>query len=553
MPEDTGIAQLPAQNMRRMADGGIVGFGVGGPVDPKIFGDFLKSLGKTPSDFANALPQERAAIQQQYETARSAANAGPQRMPVSAAPAQAAAAAEEPGLGYRLGQATRQGLNRVGSFISEGAPRLGMGLAALLTPANENQNTREDEIMAAIHGEGYNGKPYNKKDAETLLKEMNVSGVKLKDSGPTKLPDTGAGAGRGKQGGPDVPPEAIPEKKTGIDQLRQETIAPRKEIPPSAAERPAQDLTIDRFMAAGAKRPGESDVEAMNRERLKGAEEALSGFNADVAKRGPAMEGQETRIAAREAISKDRLDTNTNMSLINAGLSMMQSTGKGLAGIAEGAQVGTKQYQAGLREYDSAKEKFDAARDMIEQYRRTEDTMNDKERRALTKDINTTRASGIESLINFRTKIYGEDRADARSMLDMTVKQQEGAADRAARERLQIISEEGANARAAMQERGATARANAMPPEVRAITNLLGGGDYEKGLRKMAEIQSDKTGQAYAKMYVEHVDSARKNNVDPLSPTDFAKQVRGVMAAMAPQGASVVTTKTPLTTGVLPR
>ena len=291
---------------------------------------------------------------------------------------------------------------------------------------------------------------------------------------------------------PDVyKPAAPPEKKQGIDQLRQEKIPATQAIPPSAAEKPSQDLSLDRFMPAGAKRPGESDVEAMNKERLKGAEEALSGFNADVAKRGKAMEGQEARITAREATSKDRLDTNTNMSIINAGLAMMQSTGKGLAGIAEGAQVGTKQYQAGLREYDNAKEKFDAARDMIEQYRRTEDTMNDKDRRALTKDINTTRASGIESLISFRTKIYGEDRADARSMLDMTVKQQEGAADRAARERLQAMSEAGANTRAAMQERGANARAQMLPGEARTLM-ALGKGDLQKGLEMKATIEAGK-------------------------------------------------------------
>jgi hypothetical protein len=240
------------------------------------------------------------------------------------------------------------------------------------------------------------------------------------------------------------------------------------------------------------------------------------------------------------------------MSLINAGLAMMQSSGKGLAGLAEGAQVGTKQYQAGLREYDNAKEKLDSARDMIEQYRRTEDTMNDKDRRALTKNINDTRAAGLESLINFRTKIYGEDRNDARSMLDMTVKQQEGAADRASRERLSAIGEAGADRRNAASIAASAAAANRLPGEVRAV-QLLGGGDYEKGLRKMAEISSDKTGQAYAKLYVDHVNDARKAGVDALSPTDFALQTRAVMAAMAPQGPSVVTTKAPVTTGVLQR
>jgi hypothetical protein len=528
MPEDTGIGQLPAPNMQgiaRGAAGGIVAFAVGGPVDPKVFADFLKTLGKTPSDFANALPQERAAIQQQYNTARSVASAGVQSAPVSAAPAQAAAAAEQPGVGYRLGQMARQGLNRVGSVISEGMPRVGIGALAALTAGNENQNTREDEIMAAIHGESYKGKPYNKKDAEALLKEMNVSGVKLKE---TAAPPAKAKDDRTKRDAANYAPVEAPEKKTGIDQLRQEKIPATQAIPPSAAETPSQDLSLDRFMPAGSKRPGEADVEAMNKERLTGAEEALSGFNADVAKRGKAMEGQEARITAREATSKDRLDTNTNMSLINAGLAMMQSTGKGLAGIAEGAQVGTKQYQAGLREYDNAKEKLDTARDMIEQYRRTEDTMNDKERRALTKDINTTRASGIESLISFRTKIYGEDRADARSMLDVTVKQQEAAADRALRKDLQASSEAGANTRAAISERNAAARASQLPADVRAA-QLLGGGDYEKGLRKMADIQAGKFSlpTKYADYVSDWVKAGGAINGPKMSMAEYAAQFQG--------------------------
>ena len=531
MPEDTGIAQLPAPNMpSEYAAGGIVAFGVGGPVDPKIFADYLQSIGKTTSDFANALPQERAAIQQGYDAVRNAANAGPQRLPAGAAPTQAAAAAEQPGMGYRLGQMARQGLNRVGSVISEGMPRLGIGALAALTAGNENQNTREDEIMAAIHGESYKGKPYNKKDAEALLKEMNVPGVKLKE---TAAPPAKAKNDRTPRDPANYAPAEAPKEKTGIDQLRQEKIPATQAIPPSAAEKPSQDLSLDRFMPAGAKRPGESDVEAMNRERLKGAEEALSGFNADLAKRGKAMEGQETRIAAREATAKDRLDTNTNMSLINAGLAMMQSTGKGLAGIAEGAQVGTKQYQAGLREYDSAQEKFDAARDMIEQYRRTEDTMNDKERRALTKDINTTRASGIESMINFRTKIYGEDRADARSLLDMTVKQQEAAADRAARERLHAMTEAGANTRAAISERNAAARMQMLTGNDRTAQLIASGTpqgeQVKKGLQQLADMQAGKFNiqSKYAEYVHDWTKAGGAVNGPKMSMAEYAGQFQG--------------------------
>jgi hypothetical protein len=142
------------------------------------------------------------------------------------------------------------------------------------------------------------------------------------------------------------------------------------------------------------------------------------------------------------------------------------------------------------------------------------DGMNDKERRALTKDINTTRASGIESLISFRTKIYGEDRADARSMLDMTVKQQEAAADRAARERLQAMSEAGANARAAMQERGATARANQLPGEARTLM-ALGKGDLQKGMEMQAAISAGKFNPmtAYVQYYLPGVSKAQ--SLDP--------------------------------------
>jgi hypothetical protein len=64
-------------------------------------------------------------------------------------------------------------------------------------------------------------------------------------------------------------------------------------------------------MTAGAKRPGESDVEAMNRERLTGAEEALSGFNADVAKRLAELEIKTESLE----MSHDNFSRNTRLQL----------------------------------------------------------------------------------------------------------------------------------------------------------------------------------------------------------------------------------------------
>jgi hypothetical protein len=444
MPEESGIAQLPAQNMpSEYAGGGIVAFAEGGGPVAGVY-------------VPNTVPPNAIIMGNMWSDPETGER------------------------GYLPGRGPGKGLSGYE----------GMTMGDIATKAKEKL---EDLVVSGT---------YNKQklaERRQTAAAAKVPELLNKDAPAYTGPSVAARKDDKVKRDPAnyAPADAAPKKKKGIEQLRQETVAPRKEAQPSEAETPSQDLSLDRFMPAGSKRPSEADVEAANAAKMQGAEEALSGFNADVAKRGKAMTEQEARIAVREATSKDRLETDTNLSLINAGLAMMQSTGKGLAGIAEGAQVGTKQYQAGLREYDNAKEKLDSARDMIEQYRRTEDTMNDKDRRALTKNINDTRAAGLESLISFRTKIYGEDRNDARSMLDMTVKQQEGAADRASRERLSAIGEAGADRRNA----AAIAAANRLPADVRAA-QLLGGGDYEAGLRKMADIQAGKFNPMTA--YIEH-------------------------------------------------
>ena len=475
MPEDTGIAQLPAPNMEGMADGGIVGYAEG---------DLVRG------------------------------------MPVSA---QTAAMYQEAGqTGASLGTGIRESLQAAG---------------ASLTDAGTNYLKAKIERNEPLTGVE---KAQAKRAGLTVPVAVSNRGVPAllnKDApaytGPS-VPPAPAKNDRTKRDPKNyAPAEAAPKEKKGIEQLRQETIPATQAIPPSAAETPSQDLSIDRFMPAGSKRPSASDVEAINREQQKGAEEALSGFNADLAKRGKAMEGQEARIAAREATSKERLDTNTNMSLINAGLTMMQSSGKGLAGLAEGAQVGTKQYQAGLREYDNAREKLDTARDLIEQYRRTEDTMNDKDRRALLKDINTTRAAGLQSLFNFDVKMYGEDMATARSKLEMTVKQQEGAADRASRERLSAQGEAGADRRNAASIAASAAAAGRLSGDGR-LAEIIGsdtpqGARVRKGLEQLAATQAGKFNlpTKYADYVSDWVKAGGNINGPKMSIAEYAAQFTG--------------------------
>jgi len=65
--------------------------------------------------------------------------------------------------------------------------------------------------------------------------------------------------------------------------------------------------------------------------------------------------------------------------MINAGLSMMQSTGKGLAGIAEGAQKGVGQFTEGLRINEAARQKIEEAKDAFDELKYNLTNMSEKE------------------------------------------------------------------------------------------------------------------------------------------------------------------------------
>jgi hypothetical protein len=451
-------------------------------------------------------------------------------------------------LAYRLGQATRQGLNRIGNFISEGAPRLGVGLAALLTPANENQNTREDEIMAAIHGESYNGKPYNKKDAEALLKEMKVSGVTLKDSGPAKLPDTGAGAGRGKQGGPDVPPEAAPEKKTGVDQLR---VAPAPAVQPtiqaSSAPAAASSNYSSDFNAAlkaqGDPRANlppeikemEEISKAQGQKELAAADKRGRGLKALVDKRNERLAGREERVTQEENL-------NPFMSLLTAGLATMQSKGKGLAGIAEGSQAGVSQYMAEAKYTTAQRQKLEDARDALEDLKFNQENMTEKERLAahntITQGALTARKATIDSIahredVNVKTAGHIFDAGVQRDLELQRQSHQTQLAGQNQQFQLALNASDNAQrlAIAQMQERAANARLDKLSGEGR-VAEILGSGtprgeQLKKGLEQLMATQGTKFNMQneYAK-YIS--DWTKAGGVTPkMTMAEYAAQYQG--------------------------
>lgn len=212
--------------------------------------------------------------------------------------------------------------------------------------------------------------------------------------------------------------------------------------------------------------PEQAAMEKLVAERNTGSTEAKKELEADIKSRADQFKGREERISKREAELGKQKESGTGLALLEAGLAMMQSKGRGLAGIAEGAGVGLKQYQSGLKDLKLAQEKLDEARDRTDELKQNQSMMDKREVRAANKDIRDASLSGQQYLIDARMKTHGESRADARAAVVSDIAAQQSALDRQSRERVA-----------------------GMPSGVERMAMQLGGkGGLEAGLKKYSEI-----------------------------------------------------------------
>lgn len=200
---------------------------------------------------------------------------------------------------------------------------------------------------------------------------------------------------------------------------------------------------LDSFMPDKLVDPLAAERKKVSEAETKLAKENLADYDVDMAKLGVAGKGQEERIGKREAELGKQKDMNTNMAIIEAGLAMMQSKGRGLAGIAEGAGVGTKMYASGIERLRAAQEKIDDARDNLDTLRRNEAFMTTRDRRALKTEIGKSMVGAEKDAFKGMELAYGIAKDDSRTLFKTAAQAQEGSLDRASRER---VAEIGANA-----------------------------------------------------------------------------------------------------------
>jgi len=429
LPENTGIAQLPAPNIQAMADGGIAGY----DMEPVV----RMSRGGSP------IGRWWEGVTQDW--------------------------------GKRNEEATLR--NRLAAQFAPAG-----GLQGLFKEQTDEERAAAQKVLSIL--------PKLSMEQMLLLKEQGVSALPTLETAlaPPPKTTTPAPASAAASTAPapitevpppdtktlDTPPPPKPRApaapaNSGIAAL---PVTPEALIKERAAISDAQNLEVPIEL--------QTAMDTQAREEKKAAEERLNTFDIDTARRGVAFADREARLKAREAEFGQQKEDNKSMALLEAGLAIMSgSSPYALQNIGAGALVGTKSYKSGLKDLAEVRDKLDDAFGRIEEYRRTEDTMTSKERRVLQADIDKTVTEANNKGIAALTKKWdmGEQRANS-VMQQLT-------------ENRKTVFEQGeATKRTAMTVAGQAATSEASSPM--ALLKALGGGDLEKGLRKKAEIEAGK-------------------------------------------------------------
>ena len=185
------------------------------------------------------------------------------------------------------------------------------------------------------------------------------------------------------------------------------------------------------------KSPFESQIRAAGLAETKAAQEYKELREKQMQEAGLAGIDQERRLKAREEkLAKTEGDLS-GMALLKAGMAIMSGSSPfALQNIGSGAQVGIEEYTKGREKIDAARERLDDAFDRLEQVRRGELVMNQKEQAQLQRDVNKTIAQTEKDVLAGAREAYGWRKADTLAAFNAYVADRRTAAELTSRERL---------------------------------------------------------------------------------------------------------------------
>lgn len=438
LPEQQGIGMLPAQNVEGMADGGIAGYD-----DSYASGGMVAFAGEGPSLVGQGLRQEQMI------------------------PAPRTDNAFNKLVATRMGEASAQDvvdeIARMEAIIRNTPPGPQRAFAEQrLAQLNKTKPKALEEFQApppevkepgwAVKGK----KKGEKSSAPTPIDEGNVYTPRTEMPTGTfapynlntqagrdaaaRRPGTGAGTGAGKDKQPppatDVGSGFVPTKPGDLS----ETLQQLQFLGPGVGE---YDVLANKAAT------GFADLEKQ-REEGKPKEKAFAGLEALLGKEEEKAKGKEAR--------------NFNMAIVNAGLAIAGGKSQyALQNIAQGAQVGTKQYQEGLDKLEAAAIERRKQAALIEEARRAEDRGDWKDAQQLKQKAFETDLGIKQTQIAAVRDIWG---INQKAAAELVATQNKAAAD---------------DARALMQQQEETKRAreqNITSKEVATIyaNRPFGGG-----------------------------------------------------------------------------
>jgi hypothetical protein len=511
LPEDYGIGRLPAQNIERMADGGIAGYGDGDDVprrngmaqggmydfaqrsEPVVrmaeggvpgyakgvynnerFREYLKAIGMTGSEFANA----DAATKQKVLSDFGDVTSGPQKAaPKPAAPTAPAAPTKE-GILYKPAKAVGEAV-KYGKGAAKGVPFLSGAIGAY------------QGLSDASEASGF----YNDPNVSTLEKAKQAGLTTVKAG----LPVAGAGIGSlftpagtfvgglagtaaseyldletdalkaWKKANPQATPEQTKQaaaklvptystddqsnaeaKRLGL-KMNQNTMSKVPEAADvadtgmggqggggGAGGTSAQSIKDMYALFAGPQNVRDTQLNEIERQykelaesRTSAAQRDYNQLQADIAARGEYGKDREAKLKAKEERIGKEEGQSSGLALLEAGLAMMSGTSaNAFANIGQGAMAGTAAYRKSMEKIADARDKLDDAYGRLEDVRFNQKSMDSKELRAAKKGVDDAANAGLESLVNYASKRFDISRDEAKTMFGagVSLKQAEIAA-----------------------------------------------------------------------------------------------------------------------------
>ena len=481
MPEDVGIAQLPAGDMN-FAGGGIVAFGSGGDVPRYQSQGLVQGYSHGMVDPSGlfglgpeAMAYDQARVEEILARKKAAERAARIKFLETAAP--------------------------------ETAQRMKQEDAATLTaPSNAPLSA-----------------------GDMALRRQPVAAPPAGTGGPAQRPPAG---------GPGTAPAGTQDSL--IAQLLKPVQPSAINYEPSQSTMPTYE-GIQKLFAEG--RPNPADVvdpyaeqrqELTNLAVMQNAQEQAD-LERRIKERGQLGEKQEARLKAREEkLGKQEKDLGP-LAMIQAGFAIMGGQSRSaLQNIGMGAQVGLKGYTEGVEKLQNARERIEDGLERIETARRSEGILDDQQRSALKREGNAAVREGKKEGINALATELGVKRSEANAALTaginvLTKKGEIGSAERLGAAQMQQRATQ-----AAQEQGGQNVRAAAQLTTQERIARMETAARQADAAARLAELRSQVGTKNEAALVADYAKNPMKLKI--LEQTDPA------LAAYIRQRIQVMTT-----------